>query len=220
MTPIAGLIIAIIAGLLVTNGRRAASVVLVPWLVVLVYQSWYIAGGRAVSPPSTVTQFPSAVSYWLVQAIILAPALGIAAQLGASGSRRHPVATISLARRAWIASALGVAASVVIILSGFVLFRHQGGTVSVGHHSTSGSPPVIGMVGILGSYLTCAALGVRTLKRRHPSKGDGAAPSLQEPAPVSVSRYACGIRVLRTTVAERCSNVQITTNFPSHPGGD
>ena len=47
MIPIAGFIIAMIAGLMVTNGRRAASVVLVPWLVVLVYQSWYIAAGRA-----------------------------------------------------------------------------------------------------------------------------------------------------------------------------
>lgn len=187
MTPIAGLIIAVIAGLLVTNGRRAASVVLVPWLVVLGYQSWDIASGRAVSPPSTVTDFPSAVAYWLAQAIILAPALGIAAQLGAFGSRRHATG-ISLARRAWIASALGVAASVVIILLGFVFFRHQGGTVSVGGHSTSGSSPVIGVVGILGSYLTCAALGVKTLKQRHLSKGVRATPSPQEPAQVSVSR--------------------------------
>jgi hypothetical protein len=191
MTPIAGFIIAIIAGLVVTNGRRAASVVLVPWLVVLAYQSWYIAAGRAVSPPSTVLQFPSAIGYWLVQAIILAPALGIAAQLGSSGSRRHPVSSTGLARRAWLASALGVAASVVIILLGFVLFRHEGGTVFHGHHSTSGSPPLIGMVGILGSYITCAVLGVRTLKRRHTSKSDGAAPSThitQEAAPTSIGR--------------------------------
>ncbi|MFZ0172201.1 MAG: hypothetical protein WAL04_11015, partial [Acidimicrobiales bacterium] len=69
MTPIAGLIIAMIAGFMVANGRRAASVVLVPWLVVLAYQSWYIASGRAISPPSTVTQFPSTIGYWFVQVI-------------------------------------------------------------------------------------------------------------------------------------------------------
>src|ERR1700722_3799172 len=112
MTPIAGFIIAIIAGLMVRSGRRATAVVLAPWLVVLAYQSWYIASGRAISPPGTVTDFPSAIGYWLVQAIILAPALGIAAQLGAMGSRRHPAGAIVLARRAWMASAFGVAAAV------------------------------------------------------------------------------------------------------------
>src|SRR5271170_3383711 len=100
MTPIAGFVIAVLAGLMVRNGRRAASVILVPWLVVLAYQSWYIAAGRAISPPSTVTQFPSAIGYWLVQVIILAPALGIAAQLGSSGDRRNPQSATALARRA------------------------------------------------------------------------------------------------------------------------
>jgi integrase len=31
----------------------------VPWMIVLVYQSWCIASGRAISPPGTVTDFPS-----------------------------------------------------------------------------------------------------------------------------------------------------------------
>lgn len=170
MTPIAGLIIAIIAGLMVANGRRSASVVFVPWLVVLAYQSWYIASGRAISPPSTVTQFPSAIGYWLVQAIILAPALGIAAQLGATGQRRHPLSGVDAARKAWLASVVGVAVAVVVIVFGFVLFPHDGATVAAGHHSNGGSPPLIGVVGILGSYLGCAALGVRTLVRRRTSK--------------------------------------------------
>src|SRR5271170_8510330 len=99
MTPIAGFIIAIIAGLIVRSGRRATAVVLMPWLVVLGYQSWYIASGRAISPPSTVTDFPSAIGYWLVQAVILAPALGIAAQLGANGARRHALSAADLTRR-------------------------------------------------------------------------------------------------------------------------
>jgi hypothetical protein len=182
MTPIAGLILAVIAGLLVANSRRATSVVLAPWLLVLAYQSWYIASGRAISPPSTVTQFPSTIGYWLVQVIILAPALGIAAQLGASGLRRHPVSSIVLARRAWMASALGVAAAVVVIVFGFVLFPHQGGTVAAGHHSADGSPPVIGVVGILGSYIGCAVLGVKTLVRRRTSKRAGSVTPVCEPA--------------------------------------
>jgi len=188
MTPIAGLIVAVIAGLMVANGRRAASVVLVPWLVVLAYQSWYIASGRAIIPPSTVTHFPYAIGYWLVQVIILAPALGIAAQLGASGLRRHPVSAIVLARRAWMASAFGVVVAVVVILFGFVLFPHEGGTVAAGHHSADGSPPVIGMVGILGSYLGCAVLGVGTLVRRRTSKGARSVTPVRGSATAAVRR--------------------------------
>lgn len=188
MTPIAGLIIAVIAGLLVRSERRAASVVLVPWLAVLAYQSWYIASGRAISPPSTVTQFPSAIGYWLVQVVILAPALGIAAQLGASTSRRHAVGAIVLARRAWTASVLCVAAAVLVVLFGFVLFPHQGGTVTAGHHSAHGSTPLIGTVGILGSYIGCAALGVRTLVRRRTSKRAESVTTVREPETAAVCR--------------------------------
>jgi hypothetical protein len=177
MTPIAGFVIAILAGLIVSNGRRAAAVVLVPWLVVLAYQSWYIATGRAVSPPSTVTQFPSTIGYWLVQLIILAPALGIAAQLGAFGNRRYPLSAAALARRAWIATALGVTASAVIIVLGFILFRQDGGTVFVTHHSSNGSPPLIGTLGLLLSFATCAGLGMMTFIRRRSLKDERSVPS-------------------------------------------
>jgi hypothetical protein len=180
MTPIAGFIIAVIAGLLVHRARRAALVVAVPWLLVLVYQSWYIASGRAISPPSTVTDFPSALGYWLVQVIILAPALGIAALLSGFGSRRRGVDPGELARRSWIASGLGVAVSVVVILCGFVWFRQQGGTVYTGQHSSGGSPPLIGTLGILLSYLTCAGLGVATIRARYAAKRAAAGQSAQQ----------------------------------------
>jgi hypothetical protein len=177
MTPIAGFIIAVIAGLMVRRGRRAALVVAVPWLIVLAYQSWYIASGRAISPPSTVTDFPSAIGYWLVQAVIVAPALGIAAQLGGFGSRRRGVEPGDLDRRSWIASGLGVAVSVIVILCGFVWFRQQGGTVYTGHHSSDGSPPLIGILGILLSYLTCVGLAMATIWARHAAKRGAAGQS-------------------------------------------
>jgi hypothetical protein len=180
MTPIAGFLIAVIAGLAVRRGRRAALVVAVPWLIVLVYQSWYIASGRAISPPGTVTDFPPAIGYWLVQAVIVAPALGIAAQLGGFGSRRRGVDPGDLARRSWIASGLGVAVSVIVILCGFVWFRQQGGTVYAGHHSSDGSLPLIGILGILLSYLTCAGLEVATIRARHAAKRTEAGRSAQQ----------------------------------------
>jgi hypothetical protein len=180
MTPIAGFIIAVIAGLVVRRGRRAALVMAVPWLIVLVYQSWYIASGRAISPPSTVTDLPSAIGYWLVQVVIVAPALGIAAQLGAPGPRRRGVDPVDLARRSLIATGLGVAVAVLVILCGFVWFREQGGTVYAGHHSSDGSPPLIGILGILLSYLTCAGLGVATIRARHAAKRAAAGQPAQQ----------------------------------------
>jgi len=186
MTPIAGFIIAIIAGLVVKNGRRAVMVVLVPWLIVLAYQSWYIAAGHAVSPPSTVTQFPSATGYWLVQAIILLPALGIAALLGSARSQHHPADAEDLVRQEWIATSLGIAVSVIVIVLGFVLFRNEGGTVYVGHHSTDGSPPVIGQLGLLLSFVTCIGLGVMRLKRRRASVGPRSR-SVSDAAPADAS---------------------------------
>jgi hypothetical protein len=182
MTPIAGFVIAIIAGLLVKDSRRAAAVVLVPWLVVLGYQSWYIASGRAVSPPSTVIDFPSAIGYWLVQAIILAPALGIAAQLGAFSSHQHLGGLPSGTRERRIASALGLASAILIILLGFVWFRQDGGTQFVTHHSSQGSPPAVGAIGLALSFATCAALGALTMRRRRVARSGGLAALRQESA--------------------------------------
>jgi hypothetical protein len=174
VTPIAGFIFAVVAGLMVRNGRRAVLVVLVPWLIVLAYQSFYIASGRAISPPSTVTDFPSASGYWLVQAIILALALGIAALLGSAQARRCTDGDRhDLTRRTEVASALCLAASVLIIVLGFIVFPHQGGTVSAGHHSQDGSPPLIGQLGLLLSFATCAVLGAMTLRRSRATRHSG-----------------------------------------------
>jgi hypothetical protein len=188
MTPIAGFVIAVLTGILVSSGRRAATVVLVPWLLVLAYQSWYIASGRAISPPSTVTQFPSAIGYWLVQVIILAPALGIAVQLGASGHRRNPLSVTSLTRRTWIATTLGLAAAFIVIVLGFIAFRPEGGTAFVTHHSANGSPPLAGMLGLLLSFGICAALGVMTFIRRRSLKGERSIPSKLVAADAEASR--------------------------------
>ena len=109
----------------------------------------------------------------------MAPALGIAAQLGEFGSRRRGADPGDLARRSWIATVLGVAVSVIVILCGFVWFRAQGGTVYAGHHSSEGSPPLIGTLGIALSYLTCAGLGVATIRARLAAKRAAAG----QPAP-------------------------------------
>jgi hypothetical protein len=87
MTPLAGLIAAIIAGWFVRDPRRAVVAVIPAFLAVLAIQTTGIALGDGHSPPSTVLSYPGALGYWLVQVIILAPALIIAAELGALRAR-------------------------------------------------------------------------------------------------------------------------------------
>src|SRR5262249_43136464 len=80
LTGTVGIVLALIAGLLVTDRRRVTTVVVLPFLAVAGIQTWGIASGRGVSPPSTVAAFPGAIQYYLVQAIILTLALAIACQ--------------------------------------------------------------------------------------------------------------------------------------------
>jgi len=162
MTPITGFIVAVIAGWIVRDGLRAAATVMVPFLAVLAAQTWIIAAGRAVSPPSTASRLPQAIGYWLVQAVFLALALGIAGQLGALRARRMlpPGAPGGTSRQATIASGLLAAATTVFII-GWLL-----DSAPVARHATEGSPPVQGVVGMVLCIVTFAVLSAATFKRR------------------------------------------------------
>lgn len=162
MTPIAGFIIAIIAGWLVPSGRRAAAVVVLPWLAVLAEQTWILAAGRGHSPPSTVSQLPGAIGYWLVQIALLAVALSIAWLLGALRAQRpqRPDAVGSARRQAAIASGLLATAAAVFVVVGVLT------SAPVHQHLASGSPPAIGFIGMALELVTVAALGVATIMRR------------------------------------------------------
>jgi hypothetical protein len=166
MTPWAGFVAAIVAGWIVRDPRRAAVTVIVPFLVVLATQSWIIAAGRAVSPPGTVTSFPQSLGYWLVQAIFLALAFGIAAQLS-SWRRARTLADGGTGRgrsapRAQVARALVLLAVLTAVFEvGYLLDSSP-----VRDHSGSGAPPVQGLAGIVLCVGTFAALGVLTIRAR------------------------------------------------------
>jgi amino acid transporter len=167
MTPLAGFVAAIIAGWIIRDPRRAAAAVLVPFLAVLGVQTWSLVAGHGNNPPSTV----HGVSYWVVQVIILAFALGIATQLaivlrartaghgdgdgdgdGAGASRRALQATAVL---------LVLTAAWVI---GFVLESKP-----VLHHNTSSPLPWYGLVGILGCVVSVVVLTVLHIRQRRAS---------------------------------------------------
>jgi hypothetical protein len=161
MTPLAGFVAAILAGWIIREPRRAAAAVLVPFLAVLAVQTWSLAAGHGDNPPSTI----HGVSYWVVQAIILAFALGIATQLaivlrartagegdGAGASRRALQATAVL---------LVLTAAWVI---GFVLESKP-----VLHHNTNSPLPWYGATGILACVASLVVLTVLHILQRRAS---------------------------------------------------
>jgi hypothetical protein len=169
MTPLAGFVAAIIAGWIIRDPRRAAAAVVVPFLAVLTAQSWIIASGRAVSPPSTVTGWPELIGYWGLQAVFLTLALGIAAELGALRRRMlSQEATAGAGRRTVLASAL-LAILTAMFLAGYLL-----DSVPAAQHSADGSPPAQGLVGIVLCIVTFIGLTVVTLRGRRRTAGEPA----------------------------------------------
>jgi hypothetical protein len=162
MTPLAGLIMAVVAGWFVRGPRLAAVTVVVPFLAVAGAQTWRIAAGDGTSPPGTVVGFPQAIGYWVIQAIFLALALGIAAELGFLRARRALPrdAAAGAGRRAVIVSGiLAVPTAVFVAL-------YVAGSSPVRHHAAGGSPPAQGFLGVILCLAVVAALSVLTLRAR------------------------------------------------------
>jgi hypothetical protein len=96
MTPIAGLFLAIIAGWIVREPRRAAATVILSYLAVAVAQTWAIGNGYGISPPDTVTLLSGEISCYVVQLAFLITTAAIAASLavvrGGPGQAAFPSA--------------------------------------------------------------------------------------------------------------------------------
>lgn len=161
MTGVVGIFLAVVAGLFVSGRRREAVVVVLPFLAVLGVQSWGIASGRGVSPPSTVDRFPDLVSYYLVQLLILALSLAIAFEIGTIrfGGTDRPGTRTTVALVANFAVA-------GLVVACFELDRPLFDPGSTARHSTEGHPPVLGIAGIGVLVATCVVLGVVLLARR------------------------------------------------------
>jgi hypothetical protein len=89
MSPIIGLFIAIIAGLVAPAPRAVIAIVVPPMLGATAAQSWYLGTGRGHNPPSTTTDSPA---YWIVQALIVTAVCGVAAAICWVRVRRATVA--------------------------------------------------------------------------------------------------------------------------------
>lgn len=174
MTPLAGFVAAIIAGWIIREPRRAAAAVIVPFLTVLAAQTWILASGRGINPPSTVTPFGHAISYWVVQVIILAVCVAIAAELAIVRRARSAADDGSgLGRRTMLAAAL-LGVLTVVFLAGYLLDSHP-----VQHHNANSPLPVTGVVGIVACVVTLILLSVLTIRGRRA----GAREKLAETSP-------------------------------------
>lgn len=158
----AGFIIAIVAGWLVHDARKGAATVLIPWLGALAVDVWLLAAGRDDSPPSTVIQFPQAISFWTVQVVLLALLLGIAAMLGSLRARQDISRgrAGNTGRQAALATAILVTATAAFALVAVL------GSAPVRHHSATGSPSLIELAGWALSVVSFGVLAVVTIMRR------------------------------------------------------
>jgi len=157
MTPLAGFVAAILAGWIIREPRRAAAAILVPFLAVLAVQTWTLAAGHGDNPPSTI----HGVAYWVVQAIILAVALGIATQL-AIVLRSRPASgdDAGASRRALRATAVLLVLTAAS-LTGIVLTSKP-----VLHHNASSPLPWYGVTGILACVASLIVLTVLHIRQR------------------------------------------------------
>jgi lysylphosphatidylglycerol synthetase-like protein (DUF2156 family) len=162
MTPIIGLLVAVVAGFMVASRRGVLIAVIPPMLAVTAAQSWYLGTGRGHNAPATTTDSPA---YWVVQVIIVALTCGVAMGIYAVRARRASRRGGSLVP-AWrgpggpmLAAAImaGFAATLALM---FATDRpsHPG--------SGNGNLPVTGVVGIVVAILAIAVFGVLWRRNR------------------------------------------------------
>jgi Na+/H+-dicarboxylate symporter len=154
MSVISGFVIAILAGWLVPDARRAALTAAIPWLVVVAAQTAGLALGYGNSPPSTVDKMPDLIGYWLVQVVFFSIAVGIAAELGALRAGRAEIG-----RRFPLVAVILTLVAVVFAGSDLLMGSPR-------PHAETGSPPLYGVVGMVLSLLTVAVLTAVLVRRR------------------------------------------------------
>lgn len=169
MTPIIGLLVAVVAGFAASGRREVLIGVIPPMLAATAAQSWYLGSGRGHNSPATTTDDPA---YWIVQLIILAlvgaVAMGIYAVRARRVSRRGG-SLVPLRREpgGWM-----VAAATVAGFSGTLALMFA--TDQPSHPgSGTGNLPVTGVAGIVIATLAVAVFGLLWLRnRRVPSVAD------------------------------------------------
>jgi peptidoglycan/LPS O-acetylase OafA/YrhL len=162
MTPIIGLLIAVVAGFMASSRRGVLIGVIPPMLAVTAGQSWYLGSGRGHNPPATTTDSPA---YWIVQLVTLALICGVAVGIYAIRARRvsRRDGTLVSVRRGSGGPMLATATVAAFAATLALMFAtdrpsHPG--------SGNGNLPVTGIVGLVVAILALAVFGVLWLRNR------------------------------------------------------
>ncbi len=190
MTPIAGFFIAVIAGWLVREPRKAAATVILPYLAIVAVQTWYIANGYGTSPPDTVTPFSGAISYWVVQAIFLITTVAIAAEVAVLRAGARAGQPMVLLAGPWYRAA--VATAICTIGTLVLLVGWLASAKLVSQHSSAGSPPPQGLIGIGLSVIGIVAFGVAAIRTLVRTRRQSMTPAAGGPAPPELDKQKEG----------------------------
>jgi hypothetical protein len=162
MTPVIGLLVAVVAGFVASSRRGVLIAVIPPMLAVTAAQSWYLGSGRGHNAPATTTDSPA---YWIVQLVILALICAVAAGIYAVRARQarrrgETLAPVRRGRGGWMLAAATVAGFAGTLALMFATDRpsHPG--------SGNGNLPVTGVVGIVVAIAAIAVFGVLWLRNR------------------------------------------------------
>jgi hypothetical protein len=173
MTGLVGIFLAVTAGWIVSSRRQLLVAIGAPFIVVLIVQTWGIAAGKGVSPPSTVTGWPGLIGYYIVQVIIFGLAFGAADQIRMRRVRRADHRSTEAEQVHQMRKALAINSGIcVVALLAFLADHPLFDPGSVTKHKASGSPPVLGVGGILASAVVFGVLGVMTLMSRRSRSAD------------------------------------------------
>jgi hypothetical protein len=174
MTPILGLIIAIVAARLAPNTRALLTAVLALMAAATAVQSWDLGEGLGSNPPSTIRE----ASYWVVQAFIITITLVIAYGCFALRRRQAERRGSSLQRRNFTGrrgviatSLLGTLMTVTGIVGCLIA-----GSIRTNNGTGSGNIPWTGVAGISAGLLLLAGLAAAFIRENRASRlGAGSA---------------------------------------------
>jgi hypothetical protein len=161
MTPIIGLLIAVLAGFLAPSRRGVLAGVIPPMLAVTAAQSWYLGTGRGHNPPATTTDSPA---YWVVQLVILALICGVAFGIYAVRSRRAARRGEAVAAGRRPLGAMLAAGTVAAFAATLALMFATDRPAHPG--AGNGNLPVTGVVGIVVALVAIAVFAVLWLRNR------------------------------------------------------
>ena len=148
MSPIIGLFVAIVAGLIAPNPRAVVGLVVPPMVGATAAQSWYLGTGRGHNSVATTTGSPA---YWVVQILIITAICGVAAAIcwfgTRHGARRRPL-PVGSQLTAWLIGAT-VAAFTAMLGFAFVTDRPTHPGTGQGNIPIGGAVAVIVGLGVL-----------------------------------------------------------------------